>query len=108
MKLRSTQVIVNDDGKIVMGNGRMQILTSIIQTGSINKTAKELKMSYKTVWSKIHSTEKHFGRPIVHADRKTGTRLTLDGKKLLEKFRQLKKSCIQADDIIFESIFLSS
>lgn len=105
MKLRSTQVIVNDDGKIVMGNGRMQILFSIDQTGSINKTAKELKMSYKTVWSKIQTTEKHFGKPIVHADKKTGTRLTLEGKNLLKKFSQLKKKCIQADDTIFENIF---
>jgi molybdate transport system regulatory protein len=65
----------------------MQILASINQTGSINKTAKEMKTSYKTVWSKIQTTEKNFGRSVVHADRKTGTNLTLEGKNLLEKFR---------------------
>lgn len=105
MKLKSSQVVVNDDGDIVMGNGRMQILSSILRTGSINKTAKEMKMSYKTVWSKIHSTEANFGRPVVHADRKTGTQLTSDGRKLLEKFKQLKKKCIRADDDIFKEIF---
>ena len=105
MKLRSTQVIVNDDGNIIMGNGRMQILASINKTGSINKTAKEMNMSYKTAWSKIQTTEKNFGLPVVHADKKTGTRLTLEGQQLIEKFRQLKKSCIQADDLIFENLF---
>ena len=83
----------------------MTILQSIDRTNSINKTAKELKMAYKTVWSKIKSTEKNFGKPIVLADKRKGTTLTQDGRTLLEKYRQLKQRCIQADDIIFEDIF---
>ncbi len=105
MKLRSTLVIVNEEGGIIMGNGRMQILESIIRTGSINKTAKEMNMSYKTAWSKIQTTEKNFGKPVVHADKQTGTKLTMDGHILIEKFRQLKKRCIEADDIIFKDLF---
>ncbi len=106
MKLRSNQLVINDDGGIIMGSGRMAILESIDSTGSINQTSKLLKMSYKTVWSKIKSTEKNFGKPVVLADKQTGTKLTKDGKDLLEKYRQLKRQCIQADDIIFENIFL--
>ena len=106
MKLRSSQLIVSDDGEIIMGKGRMEILDSIDRTGSINRTSKEMKMSYKAVWSKIKSTEKNFGKQVVHADKKTGTKLTDEGRKLLEKYRQLKKRCIQADDTIFEDIFL--
>ncbi len=106
MKLRSNQLLVSDDGGIIMGNGRMTILDSIDRTGSMNQASKEMKMSYKAVWSKIKSTEKNFGKPVVHADKKTGTRLTDEGRKLLEKYRQLKKRCIQADDTIFEDIFL--
>jgi molybdate transport system regulatory protein len=105
MRLKSNQLLINDDGGIIMGTGRMQILDSIDQTGSINQTSKEMKMSYKTVWSKIKSTEKNFGKPVVHADRKTGTRLTDEGRNLLEKYRQLKNRCIQADDKIFDDIF---
>ena len=105
MKLKSTQLLVNSSGDIIMGTGRMLILESIARTGSINKTAKELKMSYKTVWSKIKSTEQHFGRPVVHADRKQGTSLTEDGRRLLDNYRTLKKRCIQADDLIFKEIF---
>ena len=105
MKLRSNQLLLNNDGDIIMGTGRMTILESIDLTGSINKTSKLLKMSYKTVWSKIKSTEKNFGKPIVLADKKKGTKLTEDGRNLLEKYRQLKQACIEADDIIFENIF---
>ena len=106
MKLLSTQMIVNENGDIIMGSGRLAILESIGRTGSINQTAKELNMSYKTVWSKIKSTEKHFGKPVVSADRKTGSCLTREGKNLAENFRKLKQRCILADDTIFADIFL--
>lgn len=105
MKFRSSQILINDEGGIVMGNGRMQILESLDRAGSINQTSKEMKMSYKSVWSKVKSSEMNFGKPIVSADKKTGTRLTPEGKSLLEKYRQLKNRCMQADDMIFEDIF---
>ncbi len=107
MRLKSSQLLVNDDGGIIMAAGRMNILASIDRTGSINRTSKEMKMSYKAVWSKIKSTEKNFGKPVVHADRRTGTRLTKAGRELLEKYSELKKRCIQADDTIFDDIFSS-
>ena len=105
MKLKSTQLLVSDNGGIIMGNGRLKILDSIDRTGSINKTSKEINMSYKSIWCKIKSTEENLGKPVVHADRRTGTRLTDEGRELVAKYRQLKKRCIQADDIIFEEIF---
>jgi len=88
-----------------MGKGRMEILESIEQSGSINQTSKDMKMSYKSVWSKIKSTQDNFKIPVVHADKKKGTRLTEEGRKLLEKYRQLTKDCIKADDDIFKNIF---
>ncbi|MCG8636507.1 MAG: LysR family transcriptional regulator [Desulfobacterales bacterium] len=105
MKLRSMQLLVDDTGGIIMGKGRMDILDSIDRTGSINKTAKEMGMSYKSVWSKIKSTEKHFGKPVVHADRVRGSRLTDEGRGLLEAYRELNRRCMKADDAIFDDIF---
>ncbi len=105
MKLRSMQLLVDDTGGIIMGKGRMDILYSIDRTGSINKTAKEMNMSYKSVWSKIKSTEKHFGKPVVNADRVKGSRLTDEGRQLLEAYRELNTRCMTADDAIFDEIF---
>jgi molybdate transport system regulatory protein len=62
-------------------------------------------MSYKAVWSKIKATEKHLDTVIVHADRKEGSRLSKEGKELLEKYRLLKKECLSADDKLFQRIF---
>ena len=105
LKLKSSQWIVDEDDNAIIGKGRMEILDNIEKTGSINQTAKIMKMSYKAVWSKIKATEKHLNTVIVHTDRREGSRLSNDGKKLLEKFRLLKKECMTADDDIFTTIF---
>jgi molybdate transport system regulatory protein len=105
LKLKSSQWIVDEDDNAIIGKGRMEILDNIEKTGSINQTAKMMKMSYKAVWSKIKATEKHLDTVIVHADRKEGSRLSKEGKELLEKYRLLKKECLSADDKLFQRIF---
>ena len=106
LKLKSSQWIVDENDNAIIGKGRMEILDNIEKTGSINQTAKMMKMSYKAVWGKIKATEKHLDTVIVHTDRKEGSRLSKEGKELLEKFRLLKKECMSADDDIFTTIFI--
>ena len=105
LKLRSSQWIVDEDNNIIIGEGRAKILEHIDQTGSMNQAAKLMKMSYKAVWSKIKTTEKHMNVCIVHTDRKEGSRLSQEGKELLEKYKLLKAQCMSADDKIFSGIF---
>jgi len=105
LKLRSAQWIVDEHNNIIIGKGRAEILENIENTGSINQAAKVMKMSYKAVWSKIKATEKHLQTQIVHADRKEGSRLSSEGKVLLENYKRLKDKCMSADDKIFGDIF---
>lgn len=105
LKLKSSHWIVDKNDKIIIGEGRMKILEHVENTGSINQTAKMMKMSYKAVWSKIKYTEKHLNSKVVHSDKKMGSRLTREGKALLEKYHLLKKECLLADDRIFNDIF---
>jgi molybdate transport system regulatory protein len=105
LKLKSSQWIVDENDNIIIGEGRSEILENIEKTGSINQTAKMMKMSYKAVWSKIKATEKHMNTRIVHTDRKEGSRLSADGKGLLEKYKRLKAKCLSVDDKIFSRIF---
>ena len=105
LKLKSSYWIVNESNQIVIGKGRMEILDNIEKTGSINQAAKKMKMSYKAMWSKIKFTEKHLNAKIVDADKKSGTRLTREGKNLLENYRRLNNKCIDSDNRIFQQIF---
>jgi len=105
LKVKSRQWIVDENDRIIMGQGRSQILESIEKTGSINKAAKLLKMSYKAVWSKIRATEEHLGARVVDADRRLGTRLTPEGRRLLEMYRRFRSRCIREEERIFRDIF---
>ena len=105
LRLRSRQWIVDDRGDIIIGEGRAEIFETIERTGSINQTAKIMKMSYKGVWSKIKVTEDYLKVKLVETDKKRGSELTREGKELLEKYNQLKERCLRADDKIFKEIF---
>lgn len=105
LKLKSSQWIVDAKNRIVMAEGRMELLEAILRTGSINQAAKAMRMSYKSAWSKVKSTETHMKTKIVHSDKSQGTRLTRAGETLLSRYRQMKQRCVAADDAIFEAIF---
>jgi molybdate transport system regulatory protein len=105
LKLRSRHWIVNEKGKIIIGEGRCEILENIEKTGSLNKTAKIMKMSYKGVWSKIKVTEDYLKVRLVASDKTRGSRLTRAGKDLLEKYHMMKEKCLKADDEIFRAVF---
>ena len=104
-KLLSKQWVVDENNNIIIGEGRKEILETIERTGSLNQTAKVMKMSYKGVWSKIKTTEGYLNSRIVDTDRKLGSKLTEEGKELLRKYNKLKKQCLDADDKIFNDIF---
>jgi molybdate transport system regulatory protein len=105
LRLRSRQWIVDDKGDIIIGEGRAEIFKTIQSTGSINQTAKSMRMSYKGVWSKIKVTEDYLKIKLVETDKKRGSELTEEGKELLEKYNRLKERCLEADDRIFREIF---
>jgi molybdate transport system regulatory protein len=90
---------------MIMGEGRQRIFELIEKTGSINQTAKLMKMSYRGVWGKIKATEEHFNKKIVLSEKRHGSRLTEDGKRLLKNYARLKKECQKADEEIFKDIF---
>jgi molybdate transport system regulatory protein len=104
-KLKSRQWLEDSKGNIIIGEGRQRILELVEQTGSINQAAKLMKMSYRGVWGKIKATERHLNKKIVFTERRHGSRLTEDGKKLLMNYTRLKEDCQKADEKIFNKIF---
>ena len=104
-KLISRHWVVDEKGRIIIGDGRQEILESIEKTGSLNQTAKIMKMSYKGVWSKIKATESYFKMRIVDTSRKRGSFLTIEGKELLRKYAEFKDKCTKAEEKIFKATF---
>ena len=105
VRLKSRQWLEDSKGNIIMGEGRQKIFEMIEQTGSINQTAKVMRMSYRGVWGKIRATEEHLNKKIVATERRHGSHLTDEGKKLLMDYSRLKRECQRADEEIFTAIF---
>jgi len=109
MKLR-TKIWINDDhDQVIFGSGRERMLETIQRTGSMNKAAQELKMSYRGLWGRIKSTEDRLGEKILttHAGggEKGGSVLTPAGENLLKAYKQLREKILAMADTEFEKIF---
>lgn len=77
------------------GLGRIELLASIAETGSISQAAKAIGMSYKGAWDAIDAMNNLAGEPLV--ERLTGgkggggTRLTARGEQLVRNFRLIEQ-----------------
>ena len=75
--------VVRDDGTIVLGPGKADLLDAIARKGSIRAAASELGMSYMRAWTLIRTMNAAFRSPLVEKIRrgseKGGARLTARG-----------------------------
>ena len=78
-----------------LGPGRVELLQLIEKTGSINKAAAEMGMSYKKAWDMINSLNMQAAKPLViaHAGGENGggSVITEDAKTLIEHYIKLRK-----------------
>lgn len=95
-KAKSRIWIEVNDG-VFLGEGRVQLLKAIEQTGSISKAAKSLKMSYKKAWNLIDSINKNGKEAAVEKNTGGsgggGASLTPYGQRLIENYQLLNKKC---------------
>ncbi len=105
-----TKVWINDKhDKIIFGGGRVRMLEAIERLGSMNKAAKELKMSYRALWGRVKSTEQRLGMTLVTTrpggGKGRGSVLTPTGKQLLKDYKLLKSRVVKVADRECEKIF---
>lgn len=93
MEVKS-KVWLEKKGRIFFGTGKSLLLKAIKETGSINKAAKMMNMSYRRAWSQIHSAEDSIGLPLLIKSKggKDGGGAVLTGfaEELLKKFEKLQ------------------
>ena len=112
MRVR-TKIWINDDhDKVIFGSGRLHMLETIERLGSMNRAAKELKMSYRALWGRIKSTEERLGTKMLVSKpgggKGRGSVLTPTGRKFLERYTRLQEKVIAVADREFEKIFTDS
>ncbi|MBD2751775.1 winged helix-turn-helix domain-containing protein [Spirosoma validum] len=83
-----------DGAERFMGIGRLDLLSHIQRTGSINQAAKAMNMSYKRAWDLVHSMNTQADAPLVTTQTGGSTGggaiVTEEGEKYLVHYRALQ------------------
>jgi len=89
MEVRA-KVWLEKDREVVAGNGKVDLLKKIDETGSIQKAAERMGMSYRHAWGFIRKIEKRSGIKFVETQiggrEGGGARLTPQGKEFLKRY----------------------
>lgn len=102
MKIHAKIWLETDNGKLLLGEGRLDIFRAVERTGSLSAAARELGMSYRAVWGKVRSTEKRLGVRLIETEAgghdRGGTRLTDEGRRFVEQFEAFDREARSAID----------
>ena len=94
MKL-GNKLFLAENGKYLLGPGRVALLRTTAELGSLYKAAQALGMSYRWAWGRIRDSERELGFNLLAQDvpgrgrRKT---LTPEARELLVWYTSLEKS----------------
>ncbi len=82
-------------GDPIVGEGRIELLKKIKDTGSLKKASEKMNMSYRHAWGEIEKLEKRLDYKVVKPQKGGknggGTKLSKQGKTLVEKFNKIEK-----------------
>lgn len=106
-KIKS-RIWIESDKHVLLGEGRVQLLKAIDETGSLSKAAKQLNISYKKAWNLLDSVNKSAKKPVTinstGGKGGGGAELTEHGKSLVEAFDEINKNCWEFLDKQLEKI----
>ncbi|WP_068830027.1 TOBE domain-containing protein [Pseudomonas sp. BMS12] len=86
---------ITRNGKNLAGQGRIELLAHIAESGSITQAAKAMGMSYKAAWDAVDAMNNAAGSALVQRSvggkGGGGTRLTEAGQQLIESYRRYQE-----------------
>ena len=91
VKIRLRVVRGEDDA---FGPGKAQLLESLLETGSLNRSTSAMKMSYVKALALVRAMNAHFAEPLVVLSRGGrdggGTQVTAAGRKVLAAYQEMR------------------
>lgn len=95
-KIKS-RIWIESEDNVLLGEGRVQLLKAINETGSLSKAAKSINISYKKAWGLLDSINKSAKKPVtinsVGGKGGGGAELTDYGKALVRAFDDINQNC---------------
>ncbi|MCP4679239.1 MAG: LysR family transcriptional regulator [Deltaproteobacteria bacterium] len=109
MKVHTKIWLESDAGKLLLGEGRLEIFQAIDRTGSLSAASRELGMSYRAVWGKVRATEERLGIKLVDGvaggPKHGGTQLTDEAHTFIARFEEFNNRARAAVDHIAIELF---
>jgi molybdate transport system regulatory protein len=98
MPTLSLRVDLDPDGRI--GPGKIALLESIAELGSISAAGRAMDMSYRRAWELVDEMNGIFGKPVVRSQsggtRGGGAVLTSLGRALIVRYRAIERDAAAA------------
>ncbi len=95
-KIKS-RIWIEANNNVLLGEGRVQLLKAIQNTGSLSKAAKSLNLSYKKAWQLLDSINKSAKKPVtinsIGGKGGGGAQITEYGILLIGVFDEINKNC---------------
>jgi molybdate transport system regulatory protein len=89
------KIWIESKGKAFLGQGRISLLESIRDTGSISKAALNLNMSYRKAWKLVQSMNEGSKKPLIKKSiggkNGGGSILTEFGESIIIEFRRIEE-----------------
>ena len=88
-----------------LGPGKIQLMSLILQHGSIRSAGKEMGMSYRRAWLLVEEINRIFRAPLVEKQMGGagggGAKLSDLGQEVLHRYRAIEQACAKAaiDDL---------
>lgn len=88
------KVWLEENERVLFGEGRLQLLQAIEGAGSLAAAAKEMNMSYRAAWGRLHASEERLGFTLVERSEegRRAMQLTPAAKELMVKFAKLEQT----------------
>jgi molybdate transport system regulatory protein len=108
MQVKS-KVWIEAGGEVVAGDGKINLLGGIEETGSIQKAAGEIGMSYRHAWGFLQKMEKRGGIKLVVTQiggrEGGGAKLTPQGKDFLRRYSAFREGLDEYIENKFKKAF---
>lgn len=104
-----SKIWIEKNRRIVFGDGREELFMAIDETGSINKAARKLNISYRHAWGYIKTTERRLGIKFLQTQKGGrcggGATLTDKGREFLNNYTRFRNGINKMVDERFKKVF---
>ena len=87
---------ITHEGEDAFGPGKAQLLESLLETGSLNRSASAMKMSYMKALALVRAMNAHFAEPLVALTRGGpkggGAQVTEIGRRVLSEYQAMRSA----------------